>query len=63
MRRSGELEKAYEVGVTLEGSSHEVLEAWLEKAKMRLECEKILEQVRLHAKQNEWSVCQQTRES
>ena len=57
MRRSGELEKAYEVGVTLEGSSHEVLEAWLEKANMRLECEKILEQVRLHAKQNEWSVC------
>lgn len=50
-----DLEQAYEIGASLEGSAHDVLAQWLEDVKERIEFEKVMEQMRLHVRHNEYA--------
>ena len=55
VRCRSNLEQAYEIGASLEGSAHDVLAQWLEDVKERIEFEKVLEQMRLHVRHNEYA--------
>jgi len=53
MRRRGDLKGAYEIGMTLEGPSREVIEEWLEEVKERLEFERVINMLKKHIERQE----------
>ena len=52
MMNRGNIEEAYKIGLTLDGSCREVLNDWMKDVEDRLNFNHVMEQIRMHIERN-----------